>query len=349
MNKNHYIKLLKLWFPFIINVFITFTITYITTLIIIFIYAKQDSLPSPSMGFTLIIVISILIGLFFTIFIGLMIHNFIKPINKIIESAEKVAKGDFSIHLDESVHKEEIRDMYISFNKMVRELNSIETLRNDFIVNVSHEFKTPLSSIEGYATLLQSPNITEEERIEYSKIIIESSKQLSSLTGNILTLSKLETQEILPESVHFNLDEQIRQALLILENKWCSKNIDINLDFDMCSYYGNEKLLMQVWLNLLENAIKFTSNGGTITASVKEHNEYICITISDTGIGMSKETQQYIFDKFYQGDKTHTIDGNGLGLALVKRIIDLYNGTITVKSAVNKGSTFIVSLPKNYN
>lgn len=150
---------------------------------------------------------------------------------------------------------------------MVRELNSIETLRNDFIANVSHEFKTPLSSIEGYATLLQEPNITTKERLEYSRIIIESSKQLSSLSGNILALSKLESQEILPESVLFSLDEQVRQALLILENKWSSKNIDINLDLSICNYYGNENLLMQLWINLLGNAIKFTPPEVTITAS----------------------------------------------------------------------------------
>lgn len=348
MLKKSSSKFIRLWIPFIINIFITLVITHIAILLLMLIYTKKDPPSYHEAGLISTIVISVFIASFFTYIIGHMIHQFIKPIKKIIEAAEDVSKGDFSIHLDESMEKEEIRDMYVSFNKMVGELNSIETLRNDFIVNVSHEFKTPLSSIEGYATLLQEPDITDEERMEYSRIILESSRQLSSLTGNILTLSKLETQEILPQAVHFNLDEQIRQAMIILENKWSSKNIDINLNLSECSYYGNENLMMQVWMNLLGNAIKFTPSEGTITASLKEYKDYILITISDTGIGMTKDTQRYIFDKFYQGDKTHASEGNGLGLSLVKRIINLYNGTISVESEINKGSTFIITLPKNY-
>ena len=272
-----------------------------------------------------------------------------KPLKKLIEATNEVSKGDFSIRLRECNVPPTVYEMNTSFNKMVKELSSIETLRNDFIVNVSHEFKTPIAAIEGYATLLQDSDLSENERIEYTKIILDSSRQLSSLSGNILKLSKLETQEIIPDKKYFSLDEQLRQALLLLETQWSKKNIDIDMDLKTTNYYGSEDLLMQVWLNIFGNAIKFTPENGLIVTSLKATPNGICISISDNGIGMSDDVKDRIFDKFYQGDKSRNFQGNGLGLTLVKRILDLCKCEINVISKINEGTTFNIYLPIEKN
>jgi signal transduction histidine kinase len=257
-----------------------------------------------------------------------------------------VGKGNFNIKLDENkYHVDELKEMSHNFNIMVRELNNIETFRSDFITNVSHEFKTPLASIEGYTMLLQSDNLTEDEKSEYTKKILNNTKRLSNLVGIILQISRLENQGIIAEKNKFKLDEQLRQALLLFESKWTSKNIDLDLDLDQITFYGNEELLMQVWANIFSNAIKFTPESGTITCSLKKSDGFTIITISDNGIGMSEDTKKHIFEKFYQGDKSHSSEGNGLGLALVKRIIDLCGGTIEVYSEHGTGSIFTVKLP----
>lgn len=348
MTKKNTFKFL---FPFIINIFITLIITILASVFSIIIAIKLNILSAdshnPSLPILIIILVSIAIATFFTTILGIMIHNYISPIRNLVDATKKVSKGDFTIRLNESYKDQEVNNMNIAFNKMVRELSSIETLRNDFIVNVSHEFKTPISTIEGYATLLQEPSISDNERLEYTTIILESSRQLSSLSGNILKLLKLETQEIIPDGNYFYLDEQLRQALLFLENNWSKKNIDIDMNLATTYYYGNEDLLMQVWLNIFSNAIKFTPNNGTIATSLKNTNDGIYVSISDTGIGMSDNVKEHIFEKFFQGDTSRNFEGNGLGLTLVKRIIDLCGCSIEVESEVNKGSTFTIFLPIN--
>lgn len=341
----------KLLFPFIANIFITLIITVLTSVFGIIVAIKFNILshdnPSHFFPSLLILSVSIAIAAFFTFILGVLINNYISPIRELAEATKKVSKGDFTVHLDENHKDEEVKNMNSSFNKMVRELSSIETLRNDFIVNVSHEFKTPIATIEGYATLLQEPSISDNERLEYTKMILESSSQLSSLSGNILKLSKLETQEIITDRNYFYLDEQLRQALLFLENNWSKKDIDIDMDLSTTYYYGNEDLLMQVWLNIFNNAIKFTPNNGTLATTLKSTNDGIYVSISDTGIGMSSQVKDRIFEKFFQGDTSRNFEGNGLGLTLVKRIIDLCGYDISVESEVNKGSTFTIFLPYN--
>lgn len=202
----------------------------------------------------------------------------------------------------------------------------METLRNDFIVNVSHEFKTPIAAIEGYATLMQDQELSPEERADYSRLIIESTRQLSSLSSNILKLSKLENQEIVGGKKEFALDEQLRQALLLLEAQWNDKGINLELTLEPVVYYGNEELLMQVWLNLLSNAIKFTDNGGEVAVSLLSAEDAVTVRIADSGTGMTEEVMKRIFEKFYQGDKSRSAEGNGLGLPLVRRIVELSGG-----------------------
>lgn len=287
--------------------------------------------------------VSVIVGTTISAIVG---KRILSPLVKFSSALMEVGKGNFKIELDENkYHIEELKQMTQNFNLMVKELNNIETFRSDFIANVSHEFKTPLASIEGYTMLLQSNNLTEEEKSEYTKKILSSTKRLSNLVGIILQISRLENQGIIAKKNRFKLDEQLRQALLLLESKWTRKNIDLDIDLAPITFYGNEELLMQIWANIFSNAIKFTPNNGTIACTLKQDDGFIITTISDNGIGMSKDVQKHIFEKFYQGDKSHSSEGNGLGLALVKRIIDLCGGTIEVQSEYGKGSAFTIKLP----
>lgn len=287
--------------------------------------------------------ISILVGTTISALIG---KKILSPLVKISEALMEVGKSNFNIKLNESRHSPaELKTMYHNFNIMVNELNHIETFRSDFIANVSHEFKTPLASIEGYTTLLQDRSLTEEEKNEYIKKILNNTKRLSNLVYTILQISKLENQGIVIEKRNFKLDEQLRQTLLFLETKWSNKNIDLDIDLDEVTFLGNEELLAQVWINILDNAIKFTPDNGIITCTLRQSPNWITAAISDNGLGIPKNIQKHIFDKFYQGDESHSTEGNGLGLALVKRIIDLCGGIIEVHSEYEKGSTFIVKLP----
>ncbi len=280
-----------------------------------------------------------------TIISGIASKRILRPIRTLSKATEEVAKGNFSVKI--GIPKDyEFALLAKNFNKMVHELSSIETLRNDFVSNVSHEIKTPIASIQGFAKLIQDKNLNDDERSEFTDIIISESSRLSKLTSNILKLSKLENQEVITGKAEFALDEQIRCAILIMEPEWSEKGIDLDIDLDKVSIIGNEDLLQQVWLNIIGNAIKFTEKGGTIGIKLMDLQDKIVIKVSDNGVGMNEETRRHIFDKFYQGDKSHLSEGNGLGLSLVKRIIELCDGEIKVRSKLNYGTTFTIELPK---
>lgn len=232
-----------------------------------------------------------------------------------------------------------------NFNKMVKGLNSIECLQKDFINNVSHEIKTPISSIQGFAKLLEGENLSAEERKEYAGIIKEESDRLLYLSTNILKLAKLENQERLINKSKFNVAEQIRRSISVLEPKWKEKNIKFNVNLKEGEFFGEKDLIYQVWMNILENSIKFSKKDGQIDIKMRLEKEKIIVEIKDYGIGMDEEECKKIFDRFYQVDKSHKEKGTGLGLAIVKRIIDLSNGSIEVESRTNKGAKFIVTLP----
>ncbi|KUO73099.1 MAG: histidine kinase [Clostridia bacterium BRH_c25] len=268
----------------------------------------------------------------------------LKPILKLSSATKEVAKGNFDVQVENN-SDDEVGQLTKNFNKMIRELKSIEYLRKDFINSVSHEFKTPIASIQGFAKLLQKGNLSKEEEQEYADIIVEETTRLSKLSSNILRLSSLENQEMLEKKTVFSLDEQIRKIILLLEHKWSNKNIDFDIELDEIQYHGDEELLQQVWINLLDNAIKFSNTNSSIIVRLYRTASAAKLEISDTGIGMSEETMLRIFERFYQGDKAHSYDGNGLGLSLVKRILDLCNGSIHVKSKLHEGSTFTVELP----
>jgi signal transduction histidine kinase len=270
-----------------------------------------------------------------------------RPMRRIGDAARKLARGDFSVRIApirKDGKKDFVEVMFDDFNTMAEELESIETLKSDFIANVSHEIKTPLSVIQGYAMALQDDNLPLVQRKEYSKTIMEATQRLSALISNILKLNKLENQEIIPETKQYSLSEQLRRCALAFEDLWEHKNIALDADLDELIISADENMLEIVWNNLLSNAIKFTPADGHITLTLKEQGGCPVVSIKDSGCGMDRETQRRIFDKFYQGDTSHAQEGNGLGLALAKRAIELLGGTISVESEPGRGSEFRVCL-----
>lgn len=271
-----------------------------------------------------------------------------KPVKQIREAAEKMMQGDFSARVPsfQSINREDgLDDVGQCFNKMAEELAGMETLRTDFIANVSHELKTPLSVIQSYGTLLQQPNLSEEQRIAYAKSITDASRRLASLITNILKLNKLENQQIFPKAEAFDLSEQLCTCLLAFESEWEKKGLNIETELiDSVIVRADQELLSLVWNNLFSNAVKFTEPEGSIQLSLETQGDYAIVRISDTGCGIDPEVGKHIFEKFYQGDTSHATQGNGLGLALVKRVIDIVGGDISVSSEVGKGSTFTVRI-----
>ena len=295
-------------------------------------------------GFILgIFCISIIMASFFAYYIN---NHLLRPIRKLSEASQTVAKGNFDIKLDLRTDIEELNTTFDNFNNMITELNSIETLRNDFVANVSHEFKTPLAAIEGYTMLLQDESLSETERNEYISKITENTRRLSSLTGDILLISKLDNQTFNSEKHSFRLDEQLREAILIHEQGWTTKELELEIELAEICYNGEESLLLQVWQNLIGNAVKFTPEGGRITVRMTEFEDVVAVTVSDNGIGMDDATINHIFEKFYQADSSHRGEGNGLGLALCKKIVTRIGGSISAESTPGKGSVFTVILPK---
>ena len=271
------------------------------------------------------------------------------PLHRLAEATEKVANGDFSVYIP-TVHSANRLDyldvMILDFNKMVEELGSVETLKTDFVSNVSHEMKTPIAVIKNYAELLQMEKSTEEERLEYARNIEEAAARLSSLISNILRLNKLENQRIRPEIEDYDLCGQLENCILQYEEMWDEKELELEVEMeDRAVVQADQSLMELVWNNLLSNAIKFTEPGGTVKICQTSEDGFIQVSVTDTGCGMSRESIRHIFDKFYQGDTSHSKEGNGLGLALVRRILTLMNGEIKVVSQEGQGSTFTVRLP----
>lgn len=287
-------------------------------------------------------VTSIALGTLLSLTIG---KKSVRVVERTNNAIQQVAKGNFDVVLNEKTPIVEFREIAQNFNAMTRELAGTEILRNDFVENVSHEFKTPLTAIEGYATLLQQKNLTEEKRIEYTQKILLSTQRLSSLTGNILLLSRLENQEIAVKKECYCLDEQLREIILLLEPSWNSKQLALDIDLADCSCTANRELMAHVWQNIIGNAIKFTQEKGTIKVLLYRKANSVIVSIADNGPGMSEEVMARIFEKFYQGDTSRSVSGNGLGLSLVKRIIDLHGGSITVQSQSGQGAAFTVVLP----
>ena len=268
-----------------------------------------------------------------------------RPVKLITEATERIMQGDFSVRVRpmHGAGMEGFNRIGMAINAMAAELAGTETLRTDFIANVSHELKTPLAVMGNYATMLQRPGITEEEKNEYAKAISEAARKLAQLITNILKLNKLENQQIFPQPKEFDLSEQLCECLLVFEDAWEAKNLEIETDIeDDVRIKSDPELLSLVWNNLISNAVKFTPDGGRIGLSLKTEDGSVVVQVRDTGCGIKPEVGQHIFEKFYQGDTSHATQGNGLGLALVKRVVDILSGEIGVQSVYGEGSTFTV-------
>ena len=271
-----------------------------------------------------------------------------RPVQEITEAAEKIIQGDFSVRIkprnkfgaDDTFYR-----IIECFNKMAQELGSVETLRTDFIANVSHEMKTPLAVIQNYGTLLQTPDLSEEKRMEYAKGVTDGSRRMADMMTNILKLNRLENQQIYPQATEFDLGEQLCECLLQYENVWEKADIEIDTDIaEDVTVKADAELLSLVWNNLFSNAFKFTEAGGKVSVLLTTDGQYAVVKVQDSGCGMSSEVGAHIFEKFYQGDTSHATRGNGLGLALVKRVVDIMQGEISVESILGKGSTFTVKI-----
>jgi len=272
-----------------------------------------------------------------------------RPVKIITDATEKIMKGDFSVRISpmQRAASEGFNQIITAINSMAQELSGIETLRTDFVANVSHEIKTPLSVMQNYGTLLQGAELSQEKRIEYAKGVTDASRRMADMMTNILKLNRLENQQIFPKMEVFDLGEQLCECLLQYENIWEKANIEIETDIaEDVKVEADAELLSLVWNNLFSNAFKFTEAGGTVNVSLTTAEHHAIVTVKDTGCGMTPEIGAHIFEKFYQGDTSHATQGYGLGLALVKRVVDIMQGEINVESTVGKGTTFSVRIEK---
>ena len=344
-HKDTFKRTSLVWLYFaLVAVLILVIVTLIMSAVMFLLFRRGDIPPGPAGMFPLdfMIILGAILG---TVVAILVIKQIFKPIERLSKGLRRVSTGDFSVRLKEKSMFAAIREMYGDFNAMAKELAGVETLRSDFVSNVSHEFKTPLAAIEGYATLLQDKNLSSDKAQEYLGKIISNAHKLSILTGNILNLSKLENQNNVPNRKPFDLSEQIRKTILMLESAWEEKNISFDLSLPDIQYSGDAGMLFHVWYNLIGNAIKFSEKNSAIRIDLRTAENKVYVTVEDHGCGIDEQTLPHIFEKFYQGDTSHSADGNGLGLALVKRIVILCGGEILVTSKKNQGSEFTVVLP----
>ncbi|MBE6585617.1 MAG: HAMP domain-containing histidine kinase [Ruminococcaceae bacterium] len=332
----------------ILTFFVLF-VMLVTVALTVVIYVVLELIAPKLVQYGTVTVVSILLAssALGTFLAAVVSKWFLSPLHDMIYATDKIAKGDFKVQLKENFDAaSEVGILQRSFNHMARELDGIEMFRKDFINNFSHEFKTPIVSIRGFAHQLQAGGLTLEETQEYVDIIASESDRLAKMATNVLLLSKLENQRIVTDKQYFDLDEQLRTCLLLLEKQWTDKEIELELDLDSVAYCFNEDMLSEVWINLFGNAIKFTPSKGKVACTLRGNAEDVKVCISDTGKGMSEEEISHIFEKFYQGDRSHGGEGNGIGLTIVGRIVELCGGKIQVESRPDMGSVFTVTLPK---
>lgn len=355
MNKNERKERLSLTLLITILVFALQLFSLVVAIAIVAILVRtgvikelSDDLFSPSNTLFLMSVISLLAGILLTAFSGKI---YLRPANRLINQMNRLASGDFTARIQFGkpiASHPTFQEIEASFNKMAQELESTEMLRADFINNFSHEFKTPIVSITGFAKLLKRGDLSPEQQREYLDIIEMESLRLVAMATNVLDMTKVENQAILTDVVRFNLSEQLRSCILmLLEGKWKAKEIDFSVEFDEYMIMGNQELLQHVWINLLDNAIKFSPEGATVTVTICEQPDMLEVTVRNQGPQIPEEKLDKIFNKFYQGDESHSTEGNGIGLALVKQIVQLHQGKVSVVSA-SDFTAFTVVLPKNH-
>ena len=327
---------------FFLSCIIILSAAAIATLVAVLLFAFEVTNSTTAM---VLLCIAVAIAAVAAVLSMLMSRVILAPVTRLSEASRQIARGEFGLNLTYDGTIPEFQDTYQSFNTMAKELSAIETLRSDFIANVCHEFKTPLTAIEGYAMLLQDHDLPKKDQAECAEKILQSAGRLSTLVSNILMLTKLEQQTDRVEKAPFWLDEQLRQVMVGLEPLWGAKDLELDLELEPLRYNGSEDLLYHVWSNLLSNAVKFSPNGGVLSVRLEKREKSAVFTVTDRGPGMTADVQRHIFDKFYQGDHSRRQEGSGLGLPLAKRITQLCGGTISVQSQPGQGSTFTVTLP----
>ncbi len=349
-------------FSTVSNFFVFFLLAaFVTTsCIMLFVSALQNSLGREFTPSEITLAAKITMVNVVLISVAMAIINYLRrkitverPVKRIADATSKMIEGDFTVRIEPTAKigtDDSFNEIIECINKMAEELSGVETLRSDFIANVSHEMKTPLAVMQNYATLLQAPDISEEKRVEYAKAITDASRRLADMMTNILKLNRLENQQIYPCPTTFDLGEQLCESLLQYESVWEKKNIEIETDIaESVLIFADAELLSLVWNNLFSNAFKFTEDGGKVILALTADEKYATVKISDTGCGMSANVGAHIFEKFYQGDISHATQGNGLGLALVKRVVDIVQGEIGVESTVGVGTTFTVKVRRAEN
>lgn len=356
INNPTFRKILKLMYHYMIFfVLIAFLVTCTTTLFITQL-SKELSVELTSDNLNMSAKLTFLNVIFlcaiFTLIDAIRRRRFTKKILEHIgDGVKRVVKGDFNVRIEPVSYLgmgEEFNEIIECFNTMTKELAGVETLRTDFVANVSHEMKTPLSVMQNYGVLLQLPNLTDDKRIEYAKGVTDGAKRLADMMSNILKLNRLENQQIYPQTKEFDLGEQLCECLLQYENVWTKKDIELDINIEEnVKVTADDELLSHVWNNLFSNAFKFTNEQGKVTVSLTTDEDHAIVKVKDSGCGMTKEVGEHIFEKFYQGDTSHATKGNGLGLALVKRVIDIMQAEISVESELNKGTTFTVRILKS--
>lgn len=347
LKKRHALTLTALFY-----VFFVMLVTVVISFALITVLLSMGVIPSPDTPrkdvlyiVRFMAVVNLLAGICVT---ALTNKILLRYINRVINAMNRLAEGDFKTRLDFGrplMKHPTFMEISDSFNRMAEELDNTEMLRSDFINNFSHEFKTPIVSIAGFTKLLKRGNLTQEQRKEYLDVIEDESMRLSSMATNVLNMTKVENQTILTNVTSFNLSEQIRSCILLLEPKWTRKNIELDILFKEYTISANEELLKQVWINLIENAIKFSPDYGMVKVNVKEQGEMLSVSVLNLGSEIPPEQQDRIWGKFYQADESHASEGNGIGLALVKRVVELHKGSVSVKSEHN-ATVFTVELPK---
>jgi signal transduction histidine kinase len=342
MNKHKNIRRATIWLVVQIMLASALIMGVLMVLLYYTLSPADSILRHPLLVIGIVLVAATVVGSVLTVPLS---RHYLKPLDELMAATKAVADGDFSVRIEEDTAIGEFREYIHSFNKMAQSLGSLELLRSDFINTISHEFKTPVVSIRGFAKLLQNPNLTEEQKKLYTDTIITQSQRLTTMSANILLLSQYENTQTMTGREVYSLDEQIRQCIHLQERSWLQKDIQLSGDLEPVSYYGNPDILSHLWSNLLSNAIKFTPQGGEITISLTQKNDQIEARFRDSGVGMDEKTLQHIYEKFYQGDSSRQSDGNGLGLAIVKRVVTLCEGTISVHSQPGQGTEFVVTLP----
>jgi signal transduction histidine kinase len=309
-----------------------------------FTHVTEDSTVYPWVFVAVSLTVGAVVGTILSFMYSKLTKKTIKPY---LDALQRVSEGDFTARIDEESMMFEDTHIAEKFNQMVKKLGSVEILRESFISDFSHEFKTPIVSISGFAKLLKTADLTDEERNEYLDVIINESERLVHLSQSVLLLTRLDDHVVQKQT--FLLDEQLRQSVLLFDKTLKDKDIQLDLTVETLPICSSQQLLSNVWLNLIGNAIKFSFDGGKIDIVAKNHGDYVTVAISDQGCGMDEQTQQNIFNKFYQGDKSHSVEGNGLGLPIVQKVLKLVGGDISVQSELGKGSTFTVILPNDKN